>query len=290
MKLADRSYYFGESSKALYVQEWGALDKPAILLVHGFPGCAEHGRLMTSTPLVDQFRLIAMDRPGYARSSPQPDVTPLKFAAQVKDLLDHLKVNQVHILTVSGGAPYGMAIAFLLKERVQKMTSVAGVAPLTFQNFKFMNPQQKKAWVMRNLVPEPVLKFALNKVWQSGLEKVDQFLFTEMDSFSKADQVVFSHEVFGPVLMETVKISLAAGPEGILQDMRTYSKPWGFNLSEIKCPVTLWHGSDDDVVHFKFAEDMKKNIPQAQFNFIPGEGHYSLPMNCRDDIISDLLS
>ena len=63
----------------------------------------------------------------------------------------------------------------------------------------------------------------------------------------------------------------------------------GIGFSEIKCPVTLWHGSDDDVVNFRFGEDMKRRLPQAKFNFIAGEGHYSLPMNCRDDIIKDLL-
>ncbi|MFZ3229551.1 MAG: alpha/beta hydrolase [Pseudobdellovibrio sp.] len=289
MKQAERNYFFGLPGEKLYVQEWGDLDKPVILLVHGFPGCAEQGRLLTSTPLLSSFRLIAMDRPGYGQSESQNKITPLKFAKQAKDLLNYLNIQTVSILSVSGGAPYAMALAFILKKRVLKMTSVAGVAPLTRKNFKFMNKQQKKAWVLQNLIPQKVLKLGLNRIWKSGLDKIDQHLFTEMESFSEADKIVFQHPEVGPMLLKTLKISLSGGPDGILQDMKTYSKSWGFSFAGITCPVTLWHGTKDDVVHFKFAEDMKKNIPHATFNVMAGEGHYSLPMNCRDAIISDLL-
>jgi pimeloyl-ACP methyl ester carboxylesterase len=289
MKPAERNYYFGNTGQRLHVQEWGDIEKPVILLVHGFPGCAEHGSLMTTTPLLDQFRLISMDRPGYARSDFQKKLTPIKFAEQTVSLLNFLKIDSVAILSVSGGAPFALAVAFLLKDRVRKLTSVAGVAPLTLRNCRFMNSQQRKAWVFSNFVPRPLLAKAAHSIWKANQNKIDKILFTNLDSFSKADQVVFRHPVVGPMLNECVRISLSGGPSGIVHDLKIYSKNWGFSLKDIKCPITLWHGSDDDVVHFRFAQDMKKNLPHADYRFIEGEGHYSLPMNCRDLIISDLL-
>ncbi|MBC7419769.1 MAG: alpha/beta hydrolase [Bdellovibrio sp.] len=289
MKNPDREYCFGKPSQKLFLQEWGSASKPTILLVHGFPGCAEHGKLLTSTVHLSDFRLISFDRPGYGRSDYQKNLTPLKLASQIKQLLDYLKIDKIKVLSVSGGAPYAMAIAFLLKERVEKISSVAGVAPLTIRNFKFMNASQKKAWMLRNFVPSPILNYGLNRMWKSGLNKIDDFLFSGLENFSLADQIVFKHPDVGPALISSIKTSLQAGPAGVLHDMKVYSKSWGFSLKGIKCPVTLWHGSADDVVHVRFTQDMNRRIPQSKVNMVPAEGHYSLPMNFRDAIISDLL-
>lgn len=285
-----REYSTGPEGQKLFFKEWGDIDKPAILLVHGFPGCADQGRLLSTTPHMQSFRLIAMDRPGYGLSDRQSDITPLKFAQQIKQALEVQKIESFSILSVSGGAPYAMAVAYLMPEKVKKISSVAGVAPLTPSNFKYMNSQQKKAWFLRQLVPAPVLGFALKRVWKSGVDNIEKLLFTDLDTFSKPDQKVFVHPVFGPALTESVKISLGQGPWGILQDIKTYAKPWGFSLKDIRCDVTLWHGSCDDVVHFRFAEDMKKRIKQANIKYIDGEGHYSIALNCRDEIILDLLN
>lgn len=289
MQNHDRSYYFGKKGRRLFVQEWGEPGLPVVLLVHGFPGCADHGKLMSSSSHWKSFRLIAMDRPGYGKSDVQIDLTPLAFAEQIRTLLDKKNVQEFSILSVSGGAPYSMALAYLMKERVLRMCSVAGVAPMTLRNFSYMNARQKQTWAMRNFVPERVLRFGMNLIWKSSLEKFERVIFTEMDSFGEQDRRVFADPVVGPLLTETMRESLRQGPSGILNDMRVYSKSWGFPINEIQCPVTLWHGSHDDVVHPRFASDMQERLPKARLNLISNEGHYSLPMNCRDAILGDLL-
>lgn len=289
MKTPDRKYFFGEKGEKLLVLEWGRQDKPVIFLVHGFPGCADQGRLLMSTPYFEEFRLISFDRPGYGESDFQPDLTPLKFAGQIQQLAQHLNISQVRLLSVSGGAPYAMAIGHVMKDRVLKISSVAGVAPLTLRNFRFMNPPQKKAWMLRNLVPSPLLNYGMKKIWQSGLDRVDEFLFSDMDDFSIPDQNVFKNPLVGPALVDTVRTALKPGPSGVLHDMKIYSRSWGFSLETIRCPVTFWHGHQDDVVSVKYSLEMRKKIPHSTLKLIEGEGHYSLPMNFRDQIIEDLL-
>lgn len=289
MRKADRSYYYGHSGQRFHIQEWGAIDAPVMMLVHGFPGCADQGMLMTTSPHVDGIRLIAIDRPGYGRSDLQKKLTPLKFAEQIRDFLNDKKIEQLSILSVSGGAPFAMALAYVLGDRVKKMTSVAGVAPFALKNMRYMNSQQRKGWVLRNFIPPMVFDFAVKKIWKKGIEKIDTFLFTEMDSFSEADRKVFEHPEVGPLLVETLRTALQQGPGGVLHDMKVYSRSWGFPLSEIKCPVTLWHGLEDDVVHSQFSHLMKGFLPNAKIKLEMDEGHYSLPMNRRDEILADLL-
>lgn len=289
MKAPDRDYFFGPPSERLFVLEWGEPTKPAIFLLHGFPGCADQGRLLMSTPFFNEFRLIAFDRPGYGNSEYQAELTPLKLARQIERLADHLSISKFRLLSVSGGAPYAMAAAFALPHRVLKVSSVAGVAPLTIKNFKHMNVPQKKAWVLRNLVPSALLNYGMKRIWKSGLDRVDEFLFSDMDDFSPPDRNVFKDPTVGPALIESVKTALKPGPFGVLHDMKIYSRSWGFPLKNILCPVTFWHGFTDDIVSAKYSLEMQSKIPHSKLKLIDGEGHYSLPMNFRDQIIQDLL-
>jgi pimeloyl-ACP methyl ester carboxylesterase len=284
-----RHYFFGKSGKRLLVKEWGPHHKPAILLVHGFPGCADHGKFMSGSPYWEQFRLIAVDRPGYGSSDPQVDITPLGFAEQIETLLHHLSIERLSLLSVSGGAPYSLAVAHRLPHKIDKITSIGGVAPLNPLNFFFMNSRQKKTWLLGKTVPDKLLHTVVNFRWQNSMEKMERFFFTETEAFSPADRQVLFDAHLGPQLLKSMKTAIEKGPTGVLADMRVYSKPWGFSLKEIKCPVTLWHGLHDDVVNFRFAQDLSYRLPNAKRRFIKNEGHYSILLNQRDEILKDLL-
>jgi pimeloyl-ACP methyl ester carboxylesterase len=285
MRHADSSYILND----IFVQEWNPSLKKVIVYIHGFPGCADQARLLTSTPLLENFRLIAIDRPGYGKSPFQKKITPIKLAHQLVKLLDDLKIDKVSILSVSGGAPFSMALAHLLKDRAEKLSSIGGVAPLTRKNRRYMNSAQRRAWWFNRIFPSKVSTLIMKRYWDKGIDRVDELLFTTLKDFSEPDQKVFMHPELSPVLAETLRISLSGGPQGIVHDLEIYSRDWGFPLMQIDCPITLWHGSLDDVVHMFYAEEMKTKLSKAELRIIPGEGHYSIAMNYRDQIIQDLL-
>lgn len=289
LKSSCRQSYFGAKGQRLYIQEWGATHLPVILMVHGFPGCAEQAKLVSGTPYWDSFRLIAMDRPGYGLSDVQKDMSPQSFALQVKSFLDASGIEALSLLSISGGAPYSVALATELKDRVKQFSIVSGVAPLTIKNFRYMNFQQKKTWAFHHLVPQSVQRYALQRVWKKGLDAMDEFLFTRMDEFSENDRKVLMDPIMGPELMQTMRLALQPGPDAILQDISVYAKDWNVDWSQVRCPVTVWHGTQDDVVHHQFARDIQTYLPQSHLRLVNGEGHYSLVLNYRDEILKELL-
>jgi len=292
MMNSDLSYFMSPpkaQGKQYFVQEWNPSSPTVVLFIHGFPGCSDQAKLITTTPMIKSFRLIAVDRPGYGESDFQSSLTPLKFAEQLMEILSHLKIDKLRLLSVSGGAPYSLALAHLLGDRVERMSSVAGVAPLTRKNFRFMNQQQRKTWLLSQCLPKSVQNLILNRVWEKGLANIDEFLFAPTEGVQGPDQIVFSHPDISPILSATLKRALSQGPQGIIHDLNIYARDWGFKTDAIACPVTLWHGTKDDVVHLAYAKDMKTKLMNANLRIIDDEGHYSLPMNFRDHIISDLL-
>jgi pimeloyl-ACP methyl ester carboxylesterase len=292
MKNAELTYFTSPPSaktKQYFIQEWNPSQETVVLFIHGFPGCGDQAKLITTAPSIDSFRLIAIDRPGYGQSDFQQGLTPLKFAEQMVEILADLKIDKLRLLSVSGGAPYALALAHLLGDRVVRMCSIAGVAPLTRKNFRYMSSQQKKAWMLSQCLPVSVQEMILGRVWNKGLDMVDEFLFTPGDGTQGPDQKVFSHPDISPVLSATLKRALSQGPKGIIHDLNIYARHWGFPTENIHCPVTLWHGSKDDVVHPFYSRYMLTQLKNSNLRMVDDEGHYSIAMNCRDHIMSDLL-
>jgi pimeloyl-ACP methyl ester carboxylesterase len=95
----------------------GGTAKPAMLLLHGFPGSADYFRAIV--PELSQVAsVIAPDLPGYGESDPLPAPTFPAFARAISELLDRLAIGPRYIYLHDFGAPVGFDIAMQAPELV----------------------------------------------------------------------------------------------------------------------------------------------------------------------------
>lgn len=88
----------------------GAKERPAVLLIHGFPSSADTFRdIMPS--LAEVAYVVAPDMPGFGRSDLLATTTFDHLALAVTELLDHLKIRERFIYLHDFGAPVGLRIA-----------------------------------------------------------------------------------------------------------------------------------------------------------------------------------
>ncbi|GAA0630898.1 hypothetical protein GCM10009016_21280 [Halomonas beimenensis] len=87
---------------------------------------------------------------------------------------------------------------------------------------------------------------------------------------------------------EDIAESYRQGARGHARDLRAVAKPWGFNLGEIRIPVTLWQGELDRNITTAMAMHMKEKIPDAKLNLIKDQGHLLL-FEYWEDILSELI-
>ena len=71
------------------------------------------------------IRLIAPDRPGYARSTSQPDRRILDGPHDLLVLVEALGLSDFGVVTVAGGSVYGTAAAACLRTMVRRLALVA---------------------------------------------------------------------------------------------------------------------------------------------------------------------
>lgn len=108
----------------IFYREAGDINKPTILLLHGYPTSSHMFRDLI-TDLSAQYHVLAPDYPGFGRSD-QPrikefDYTFDNMANIVEGFLKELKVKKYSIYLMDYGAPIGFRIAAKYPERVESL-------------------------------------------------------------------------------------------------------------------------------------------------------------------------
>ena len=92
----------------------------------------------------------------------------------------------------------------------------------------------------------------------------------------------------GRGLLASIQESVRQGSRGILHELSLYTQEWDFRPEEIALTVDLWHGEADPIVPVVHARAMAKQLPRLRPVILPGEGHFSLPINHMESILLTL--
>lgn len=146
----------------IFYRSAGPIDKPAIVLLHGFPTSSQMFRELIPQ-LATEYRVIAPDFPGFGQSSaPSPEQYKYGFEATSKlvdQLLVSLKINRYALYVMDYGAPVGFHLASRHPERVTALLVQNGNAYLEGIG-EFWDPI-KKLWRENNAANRDALRKAV---------------------------------------------------------------------------------------------------------------------------------
>ena len=95
-----------------------------LLYFHGHPCSRLEARYLAGR---EGIRVIGIDRPGMGLSSYQPKRTLISWTDDVVSLADSLGLEKFAVVGLSGGAPYALACAYAIPERISACGIVSGV-------------------------------------------------------------------------------------------------------------------------------------------------------------------
>jgi pimeloyl-ACP methyl ester carboxylesterase len=264
--------------RALSHATYGDPDGAAVLFFHGTPGSHVGAALLHDAALAAGVRLVAPDRPGMGESTYQPARRLLDWPADVVALADALEIDRLRIIGYSGGGPYALACARELAPRIDAMVVVSGSAPLDRRDALSGSSALDRVLVRLSLVSVTAAGAVIGGMALGARLSPRMAVRLGEPALTESERVAM-----GPLLdlparqkMEAFLDSVSHGGRGAALDYRVTAQPWGFLPQAISCPVTWWHGLDDDTVPLHQAQDLVARIPHATLHTVPDASHLAL--------------
>ncbi len=257
----------------LGIRHYGALDGRAVFYFHGHPGSRLDVAMVDPTNLAAErgLHIIAVDRPGYGRSTPRPR-TLWDWPDDVASLADHLSLPRFGVFGYSGGGPYALACAARLPDRLTGVVLAASMGPPE-------SPGQRRppGWALYSGARRP---FRTPLIWAHGkastLVPPRAGVAIARAALPAADRAALADPVVGAALMATWREAYAGGTAGAVSDAVIYQTPWPFRVDQIQCEVALWHGEADRNVPVSVGRYLADQLPQVSAHIQPGQGHVSV--------------
>lgn len=266
------------SGRRLQVLEEGDPEGKPVFGFHGTPG----SRLISPPIALDAkkkgIRLLSYDRPGYGRSTPNPGRSIGDVASDVAAIADDLGLERFAVWGHSGGGAPALACAASLEGRVVGAACLSGVAPypaegldwlagsgdFNVEDFQLML-RDRAAWEQKTAQDREQMlgwnAFQLREGFASLCSEVDRRALTD-------DNVEF--------LLRQMHEGLRPGIEGIRDDSISTILPWGFDITQIRVPVQVWHGGQDLFVPVSHGQWLSARIPHAESHIEPDQGHVTV--------------
>ena len=272
--------------RVLGYAEYGSPGGEALLFFHGWPSSRYQGKIMHEFALERGFRLIAPDRPGVGLSDPLPGRGFGAWPRDVAGLADSLGIDRFRLFGISGGGPYTLATAAALPERVIAAAVVCGAPP-----FGDAADQANMHWAYRTLAGLKRLRRAATPAvigasrWRIGRGAGRAPMSWMMRSVPASDREAISDLGCWESVTRSYLEGVRSGAPHVLTEGELYLEPWDFSPEDIRVPVAFWHGTADKNLPCEIAQKLAARVPNSTGHWIDGEGHYSLPLRYRGEVM-----
>jgi pimeloyl-ACP methyl ester carboxylesterase len=205
------------------------------------------------------IRLVSVDRCGPAVRGR----TLRSSAREVLEVLDGLGVERAGVVGWSAGGPHALALAVTAPDRVERVALVASMpAP---DNLGPLPRDVRRGMQLARFAP----RFVAGRLEEWGRRPPA----TTGDPETHAAYTRGRVEAF------------AHGGLWLARELAYLGRPWGFELADVRAPVTLWWGQQDRVTPVAVAFDFQRRLPEATLRLVD-DGHQLLFSRWRE-ILAD---
>ncbi len=245
----------------LHYVEWGAADKPALVLLHGFQSHA-HTWDTFSRAMADTYHVVALDQRGHGDTSWAPDgnYTPEAFIRDIVGFIDALELAPAVLVGHSMGGRHAAMVAADYPDKATKVIIVDTPAELPAA-IRDMMAQQPES----DTPPQPEIFETFEEVIRNGMR---QYPLTPEAELRHANYHNLYRGADGkwrwrwdPTLLESRRLN-----RSLRLDLYPY-------LQRIQCPTLLIRGQQSPLLTPEIAQKMVQSLPHGRVVDIPETAH-----------------
>jgi pimeloyl-ACP methyl ester carboxylesterase len=277
--------------RILEVVVQGVEDGPLLIFHHGSPGAAQPFEPWHAAAAERGIEIAFPSRAGFGGSTRQEGRTVASAVADAAALADHLGRETFLTAGWSGGGPHALACAALLPDRVRAASSLAGVAPYDAEDLDWtggMGEDNQFEYPLAARDPAALLEWMEPQTEPMSRIEPDEWVRRLGSLVSDVDARSVTG-AFGEYLAGSYRGAFRDGPWGWYDDDLAFVGDWGFDVADIRVPVSVWQGREDLFVPITHGEWLAAHIPGARAHLRPEHGHLSLVVGTFGEILDDLL-
>ncbi len=273
--------------RTLAVAEWGDPNGVPLFALHGTPGSrvafwqdptiyARHG-----------LRRITLDRPGYGESTRLPGRIVADIVPDIVAIADELGIGSFAMTGGSGGGPHALACAALLPDRCLRCLADVCVAPFDAEGLDWLAGQTKGnvEEFEAALRGEADIRKIAESESAAMLARFDSgdanFLGGNYEMPEEDREQMAKHAAR---IAAQLRAGLRGGVDGWVDDDIALTKPWGFDVADLRVPILLSYGRHDTLVPAAHGDWLAAHIPHAVARINEGTGH----LGDDDDVERDM--
>jgi pimeloyl-ACP methyl ester carboxylesterase len=265
--------------RALGFAQYGRPDGTVVVNAHGGLACRLDVAAAAAAADESGVRLISPDRPGIGLSDPHPNRTITDWAHDVGELLDQLGIEQFAAMGWSMGGQYAAALGHVWPSRVTRVAIVAGALPLTDLAIFEQLPYMDRAYTRLSHRLPWVARLCFRTMWLATRCAPTLYGRLAARDLGAADGAVLRDDGFESFTL--MSREALRRPAGVVEEYRAWIRPWGFAPADLRVPVDVWAGTDDQMVDSSWPAELARQIPGATLNLRSG-GHFMAHLHYRE--------
>jgi pimeloyl-ACP methyl ester carboxylesterase len=284
--------------RVLGFAEYGDPEGTPLFFFHGYPSSRLEAGPADKMARRLGVRVIALDRPGFGLSSPQPDRRIIDWPADVQEFAKAKSLPRFSILGGSGGGPFALACAHVLPHSVLTGVGLFASAPPWVAGPQHMPLGRRATRLAANYWPAG-LRVVLNATvgalkWLTTTKPVsrridgwleEQDRKEENSAVENSDNPPKEISVKRPtaerrdeLLHLLIGEPFAQGAEAAVHEAKLLSSDdWGFRFEDVHYdPVRIWHGAEDKNAPIVMIRYLADRLPHGTLRVFDGDTHYTM--------------
>ncbi len=263
--------------RILAYTEWGDPQGFPTFYFHGTPGSRLEGAFPDHAAARRGLRLIAPDRPGYGRSTFQPDRRFRDWPADVCALADALGIDTFGVVGHSGGGPHLFACgAFIPPDRLRFIGALGPWGPVASPQIRARLTRIDRLYTALAQRPQWMMRMTFAPVGWCARFAPALFVALLRTTVSPSDRTALGDDRLAAHVRLSEKEAFRQGNRGATHEARIAYRDWGFDLTDVTVSTHIRLGDDDTFVSAAMGDHLEQAIPDADVRRITGRGHFDV--------------
>lgn len=286
-----RSINLRDGRKLSYCDN-GIISNSALLFHHGTPGTAQIWQLFFEAAAQKGVRAISYNKAGYPGSDRACHSRISDTNGDYLELLEQLGVAEFVSIGWSGGGPYALHSTF--EDDCKGAELIAAVAPYFEMGEEFLVGTNESETLeildKKASSKEACLEITLNDIRDYESKWTVENWQSEVETRANYKEFADFYPRFNALVVPSLLNAIFPDATGMADDDHFILSNWGFKVSDVNKPVSIWNGELDKGVPVGHAQWQHSQIKGSTAHILKGQDHVTIMVEAMEPILESAIT